>query len=437
MVSRRALLASGTSAIASCLVSAQAPSFAEFEPHLELFDAPNDQSQDQLARNEGYWERVRSQYSLDPKFVWLANGPGGNAPRQLLDRAKAYLEETATNASYALPEFASILESGSSAQLRARMAKTFGCDDDEIALQRNTMEGTATCVYGLPLRRDDEVLSSVLDYDACLSLWRLREKRDGIRLRLVDVPTPAGDDDIIAAFASAITPRTRVMMVCHMTTNNGQIFPVRRLGELARQHGIFFLVDGAHGPGQLTFHLHELNCDAYAASLHKWFNAPRAAGLLYVRRSRIAEIAPLFPDASLSQTTAEKFEYCGTVQYATPAVLPLAFDIYDRTGITNREARLRYLRDYWMAPLAKEERIQFFTSADPRLSCAIASFRVKGIEPSKLKKMLRERYGLRIKSIEEPEVKGLIANNVAASFTNSIGDLDRLLESLTSILRST
>ena len=432
--SRRTVLRQGLGALSAAAVGSWTG--AEPAPILPLEPAPAG-TPDEVARDEAYWARVRSAFRFESRYVWLSHGPGSAVPQAVLDRMKGYVDTLAHEPAHDAPAFRDLKESGSSQALRERMARTFGCDPAEIALTRNAMEGLATCLLGYDLKPGDEVLTTRLDYDACIAILRQRERRDGIRLKLVSIPAPAATaGEVVAAFEEAITPRTRMMLACHMLTGNGQVLPVRELAALARRRGILLVVDGAHSIGHLDFRLADLGCDCFAGSLHKWFLAPRGTGMLYIRRDRIKEIWPIFaPYSKRADTDIEKFEEVGTVSLAVPAVLPEVFDLHDALGARNKEARLRYLRDRWAEPLARHERVRFRTSFDPRWSCAMAGFTIQGFDVMQLRTMLREQYGLWVRSFEEaeqPEVKGI---NVGANVMNSLAEVDRLVAAIDELTR--
>jgi selenocysteine lyase/cysteine desulfurase len=159
-----------------------------------------------------------------------------------------------------------------------------------MALTRNTSEAMQILQFGLPLRAGDEVLTTTQDYPRMLTTWRQREARDGIVLKTVSFQVPASHDDLVERLERAITPRTKVILICHVTYTTGQIFPVRRICQMARARGIETIVDGAHGFAQFPFTRDELDCDYYATSLHKWLTAPIGTGFLYVRRSKIGQV---------------------------------------------------------------------------------------------------------------------------------------------------
>ena len=169
--------------------------------------------------------------------------------------------------------------------VRRRLAEMFGCDPEELAITRNTSESMEIVQFGLDLQPGDEILTTTQDYPRMLTTWRQREERNGIVLKMVPYPTPPESPDVLVErIERAITPRTKVILVCHVTYTTGQIFPVGDICRMARARGIETVIDGAHGFAQFPFTRDELDCDYYGTSLHKWLLAPVGTGFLYVRR---------------------------------------------------------------------------------------------------------------------------------------------------------
>lgn len=386
--------------------------------------------------DEAFWTEVANAFPAFQGPVHLANSGGGTCPTTTLDLLARYERIAAAGGEDTDPVLAALKESGSSAPLRAMMAKAFGCGADEIALTRNAMEGLAVGLLGVDLRPGDEVLTTRADYDSCLLLLRQREKRNGIKLKLIDFPMPAStDDEVVAAFEQGCSPRTKLILMCHMYNKNGQIIPVRRITDMARARGILTLVDGAQSTGQLDFCIADLGCDMFATSLHKWVYAPRGTGFLHVRRDVIERVWPIWPSWSGKPATSiEKFEDVGTASKAVPAALPSVFAFNERIGATRREARLRHLRDLWLNPILRSGRVTLLTDRNPARSCAITAFRVEGMDPDKLASALRERHGLLIGTIHLADKPELTGNYLAANLRNTPEQMARFAEAFRAVV---
>lgn len=389
-------------------------------------------------KDERYWAGIRSMFRAGTGPTNLLHTGGGSSPQFILDELKRLIQVAAEGGEDADPALSDLKESGSSEQIRTALASSFGCGADEIALTRNAMEGLAIGLNGIDLARGDEVVTTRLDYDSCIEILRQRERRDGIKLRLIDAPRHDSTvEDAVGAFERAITPRTRLLLLCHVHNKNGQILPVREICAMARKHGVVTVVDGAQSIGQIQFAIRDLGCDVFASSLHKWFYAPRGTGLLYVRKDMIGRIWPIW--ASWSGKPAgsiEKFEDVGTVMRAVPATLPLLARFNSGIGSQHKEQRLRYLRDLWLEPLSKLERVSLLTDPRPDRSCAIGAFRVEGMDPDALVKRLRAEHGIVIGSIKLTDAPNLKGNYVATDLMNGPHEIGRFVEVMTSIVRA-
>ena len=252
--------------------------------------AAGQRSAEELARDEDFWWNVRGAFTVDRTIVNLNNGGVSPSPRIVQDTEIRYLEMENMNPSYYMWR---VLDPGVET-CRRRLATSFGCDPEEVAITRNASEALETVQFGMELQRGDEVVSTTHDYPRMIAAWKQRERRDGIVLKQISFPVPSpGLDRLATLIENAITPKTKVIHICHITNLTGQIFPVQKICRMARARGIEVIVDGAHAFAQFPFKLADLECDYYGTSLHKWLLAPIGTGMLYVRKEKIPKIWPL------------------------------------------------------------------------------------------------------------------------------------------------
>lgn len=265
---------------------------------------------EEAAEEEALWAVVRAAFDADRTLVNLNNGGVSPSPRLVQDALRR--DQACANEAPAYAMW-SVLEPEVEA-VRAGLAALLGCDAEEIAITRNACESLETVLFGFDLRPGDEVLTTNQDYPRTLAALRQRERREGIVVRAISFPVPPPSAaDLVDRFRRAITPRTRVLLVSHMSYLTGQIFPVAEICRMGREAGIEVVVDGAHALAQLPFRRDDLGCDYYGATLHKWVMAPHGTGLLYVRREKIERLWPLM--AATPEIRADdirKFEQIGT-----------------------------------------------------------------------------------------------------------------------------
>jgi len=346
------------------------------------------------AEDEDFWFRVRDSFTIDRNSVNLNSGSVSPAPRTVQTAMHQYWDITNMSPSYYVDEML-----GPRIEVvRRRLAGAFGCELEEMAITRNTSESMEIVQLGLDLKPGDEVLTTTQDYPRMLTAWRQREARDGIVLRTVPFPTPPRDPaDLVTRIREAITPRTRVLLICHVTYTTGQIFPVKALCAMARERGVETLVDGAHGFAHFPFTRDDLDCDYYATSLHKWLYAPVGTGFLYVRRDKIRDLWPLMAAPLSMREDIRKFEEIGTHPIAIKGAITEALTFHDGIGGERKAARLRFLRRRWSDRVRDLPGVLVLNSGDPRESCGIGALSLDGIDATELTEHLERKYRIHVR----------------------------------------
>jgi len=335
----------------------------------------NTASAEDLARDEDFWREIQQAFTVDRTIINLNNGGVSPSPRVVQDAVKRYQDLSNEAPVYTMwrllePRIESV---------RRELAAEFGCDPEELAVTRNACEALETCQFGLDLKRGDEVITTDQDYPRMITAWKQRERRDGIVVKYLPFPVPPPSlDDLYRRFEEAITPRTRVIMFCHITFTSGQIFPVRRLCRMARERGIETIVDGAHAFAHFPYRYSDLECDYYGTSLHKWLTAPHGTGFLFVRREKIGKVWPLMAAVEEETNDIRKFEQIGTHPAAPHNAIAEALVFHRAIGVERKAARLRYLRSLWEKRLGSHPRVKLLTSPDPAQSCGLSLFSVEG-----------------------------------------------------------
>jgi selenocysteine lyase/cysteine desulfurase len=230
-----------------------------------------------------YWAELRRQWLLAADHVNLNCGSVGCTPLPVLNAMIDHLLSAEAFREPAYPWFG-YEENTRIRELRDALATYLHCKRDELALVRNATEGNNVVCNGLDLKTGDEVLLTDQEHPGGRCCWEQKAARFGIKLNYVKLPKPpASVDDIVERFQAALTPRTRIAVFSHITTVTGLVLPVKEICRLARKREVLTHVDGAHAIGQIPLDLHDLGCDFYASSPHKWLLAPKGTGTLYVR----------------------------------------------------------------------------------------------------------------------------------------------------------
>ncbi len=200
-------------------------------------------SPEQVAANEDFWFEVQQAFTEDRNFINLNNGTVQNGLRIVQDAVRRHSEFTGNAAWHSMAVLGKEIES-----CRRRLASHLGCDPEELVICRGGSEAGEIPIMGLDLKRGDEVVTTNQDYPRLVGSWRQREKREGIVLKIVQLPAPPVPlDQFYKLVEQQVTPRTKVILICHMTHWTGQMAPIRRISDMAHAKGIEVLVDGAHG----------------------------------------------------------------------------------------------------------------------------------------------------------------------------------------------
>jgi isopenicillin-N epimerase len=429
--SRRAFLASiGVPAAAALGGVSLSPLLLDRSRALARELATHAAPPEEMARDEAVWAEVARAFSVDRSLVNLNNGGVSPSPTWVQDAMKQHLDYSNKAPAYTMWQ---VLEPQRET-VRDRMAREWGVDPEEVAFTRNASEGLQICQLGIDLQRGDEILTTTQDYGRMITTFNQRERREGVVLRQVQIPTPAEDPaEVVRIFEEAITPRTRMILVCHMINLTGQILPVREITALGRRHGIPVIVDGAHALAHNHFSLGELDVDYYATSLHKWLFAPHGTGLLYVRRERIRDLWPLMAAPESMDDNIRKFEEIGTHPAANTLAIGEALTFHQGLGGERKAARLVHLRNVWANRLTNvSPRVRLHTSMKDGLACGLATVQVEGVDTGALGAHLWGEHRILATPIRHAEFEGL---RVTPSVYTTLEELERFSEVMERVIR--
>lgn len=376
-----------------------------------------------VADDEDYWSHIQRAFEDNRTVINLNNGGVSPTPTHVLDSMVRDLKW-----SNQIPVFSMWQDLEPRIEhVRRDLAGMFGCDPEEMAITRNASEALEIMIFGLDLRRGDEVIVSNQNYGRMLTSWDQRARREGIVVKSISFKVPPPSDEyIVEQFRAAITPRTRVIELPHITNLTGQILPIRDIVRMARERNIEVFVDGAHAFAHFPFTRDSLECDYYGTSLHKWLFAPIGTGFLYVRRDKIKQLWPLMAAAKAQEADIRKYEEIGTHPAANHNAISLAVAFTRGIGMERKAARLRYLRDRWAKRLvAESSRFNILTPLDDRQAGAIALVNIEGVETPKLQQWLWGKHKVMTVAIVHPEFHGL---RVTPSVYTTPDEVDRFAD---------
>ncbi len=382
-----------------------------------------------VATDEDYWGEVRRSFDLDDTMINLNNGGCSPAPTHVLEQM---IRDIRFSNELPVEHMWGVLEPRIES-VRLDLAKQFGCDPEEMAITRNASESNENVIFGIDLQPGDEIVATTQNYPRMVNAWMQRERRDKIVFKQIKMTTPPpSDDEVVAAFEAAITPRTKMLEVMHVSFQTGFIAPVRKIVDMARRHNVEVLVDGAHAFAHFPFTRDDLNCDYYGTSLHKWCAAPIGTGFLYVRKDKIPHIWGMYADSPDEDANIRKYEEIGTHPAANHNAIAVALAFHRSIGPERKFARLVYLRDRWAKRLlAESDRVHMFTPMEPGRGGAIGVVGVTGLDMGKLGGWLHDHHHIVTTPMVTPEFAGLrVTPNVYTSLDEIDYFGDRMVEAI-------
>jgi len=374
-----------------------------------------------LASNEEFWYQVKQAYTVSANIINLNNGGVSPSPKVVQDAVERYNRLSNEAPSYYMWR---VLDRGREG-LRAKLADLAGVSADEIAINRNASEALETVIFGLRLKRGDEVVLTKQDYPNVINAWKQRALREGIVLNFISFDFPIEDKkEIVQKFKDAFTAKTRVVNITHMINWVGQILPVNEIAAAARKQNIEVVVDGAHTFAHLDFKISDLDCDYFGTSLHKWLCAPFGSGMLYVKKSKIKNLFPLFAGEEPEGESIKKFESLGTRSFAIEQAIGQAIDFHHWIGGERKQKRLHFLKNYWMEKVMNFPKVKIHTSLNPEYGCAIGLFSIDGKSSGEVSSLLFRNYQIHTVGINWENIHGV---RVAPNVYSTTKDLDRLV----------
>jgi L-cysteine/cystine lyase len=379
------------------------------------------------AGSEQFWTFLRDQFPLQRGRAYLNTGGLGASPHVVIRAVQSKMDE-----------LEKICETGHDeglwSEIKGGCAELLGAGPEEIAFVRNTTEGVNIVANGLPFRKGDEIITTTEEHVGNIMPWLPLARRIGLKIRFF-VPSVVSPQENLERIAALATKRTRLISVPHAVTTTGLILPVREIAEFARSRKIWTFVDGAQTAGMFPFSLHDIGCDAYATSGHKWLMGPKETGLLYVRREMQDVLAPVFSGAYSASAfdhqkgsftflpAAQRYEY-GTVSVPLRVGLGAAVGFVQRIGIGTIWERDRWLSTRLFDGLRAIPGVTVLSPERDDMRSAMITLRHAKLPYLELQNHLNT-YDLRTRGVNEG---GLEALRISSHIYTSPAEIDRVLE---------
>ena len=372
--------------------------------------------------DDANWRKVRSQFILKSGVTYMNNASLGMPPAIVVNAIRDGYKAISQEPLHGKHD----LQKKITNEVIKGLGNTFGASSDEIVLTRNASEALHLQAIGVQLKPGDEVIISSQEHPAGLRPWMYREKKDGIIIKPVFIPSPLiSEVDVIERFSSAITPKTKAISFCHVT-RGGHRYPVKEIASMASDKGLLTIVDGAQAVGQFPINLHDLGCDAYAVSLHKWMLAPTGTGFLYIKNTSRDRIKSAFA----IDTTLESpdFDPPGTKDYPVRAAILTALNFINAIGQDNIEKRCRYLSNYLKKGLSEIKDIKILSGSTNSISAPGSTiFEKAGLDAMKAVPLIEKKIKTHI---DEHQRDNHNAIRISTHIYNTSKQIDRLLNAI-------
>lgn len=360
-------------------------------------------SPNQIATEENFWLQVRKDYSLKPDYINLESGYYNIIPNPTLN----HMIDHARMVNYEGSYYMRTVQWDQKNAMAAKLAKVVGTSAKNLIITRNTTESLDMVIKGMNWKKGDEAVYAKQDYGAMKMMFEQVSRRYGTKNIIVSVPNhPTSDEEIVRIYQNAITSRTKLLMVCHMVNITGQILPIKKICQMAHKKGVQVMVDGAHCVGHFQFKIDDLECDYYGSSLHKWLAVPLGTGMLYVRDKHIDNLWPVFAEHHREPGDIARLNHVGTHPVYHDLSIENAIEYYTMLGAERKEARLRYLQEYWSSKVRTHPNIVVNTPKESFRACGIANVGLKNLKPHELAKQLMDRYQIFTVAIDYANVQG-------------------------------
>ena len=380
---------------------------------------------------ENYWNALRTQFTLNPKRVYLNNGTIGPSPlivQKTLIESIEHVDSTCAYGGYNIA--------------REGIAKLINCSKEEIALTHNTTEGLNIICWGLPLKKNDEVILTEHEHVGNIMPWLNRAQVDGIKLKFIKPASTA--QEVLNQLNTAISKKTRVISVPHVSCTIGQKYPIKAIQKLCKEKEIWFVPDGAHGAGSIDLDMQDLDVDCYISCGHKWMLGPKGTGFVYVKKGFLDSVNPTYAGAYTDSgfdiytdppilkgynKTAHRYDY-GTKNASLFIGLNEAANFHFDIGTKKVEERCLSLSNFLYSKLQElESQVQLINSAEASSRSSMIGFVPRNSDYKTMANRLHDK-GFRVRQVPEAKLNSI---RVSTHIYNNFEQLDAFCQAIKEI----
>jgi len=353
-----------------------------------------------------YWKKLRKEFMLSDDKVFFNTGTVGVMPRVVVNAVTKHLNYMAADVAdwpYKDDSKERFISGYQDLMyIRTKVGKIINCDPKGIALTDNVTNAMSYIANGLDLNEGDEVITSNQEHPGGRCSWEVREKRDGIVLKQIELPKPIqSPEEVLEIITKSFTPKTKVLMLSHIISGSGAILPAKEICAAANARGIFTLLDGAQTVGNIRVDIKEIGCDAYVGCFHKWIGAPTGTGFMYVDPAKMQDVWTTVASAQWNnhEDDGYRFTQRGTGNFSILYGLDAALDFYFQVGHERWTDRVKFLGDRLRTGLSQNKKVRFYHPADPSMCAGLSVYNVEGLTGTKLQDGYWEKGRMRPRSM--------------------------------------
>ena len=420
MKSRRRFIKSAVTGIMGTALFYQTPAISQVT-------ADEDPKFSSADNSEDYWEMVKRQFPMAEGLHYFNNGSLGPSPTMVRSATNDYRKM--------LDEFPSKYMWGDwddeKEKVRQQAANLFKVSLEEIAIIHNTTEGMNLIARSFDLKPGDEIILADHEHTSGTIPWQVWQETKGVKLVKPILPIlPSSIDELVSIYKKAITPKTKIISMCHIVNTNGMILPIKEVTEMAHAKGILVAVDGAQAAGMIDMDLRQMGCDFYAASAHKWLFSPKGVGLFYARQESQHYLKPLIVANGHTNKTIRRLENYNTRNLPEVLGLGSAFEFNDLIGSLKIHERVLELKSYFKSKIEESSKFKFKTPGSDLLSAGIQTVEVAGRNVKEIRDTLFDNFGIDTRPMTTYGLNGV---RVSLAVYNTKRDVDYLVNALNEI----
>ncbi|MFD2588521.1 aminotransferase class V-fold PLP-dependent enzyme [Croceitalea marina] len=379
------------------------------------------------ANTEAYWELVKSQFNLAEGLRYFNNASLGASSVKIQQETQKFRN--------LLDGFPSKYMWGGwydeKEAVRKKVARLFSVTDEEIALIHNTTEGMNLIARSFDLQPGDEIILANHEHASGTIPWEVWQETKGVKLVRPELPIlPKSIEELTTVYRKAITPKTKLISMCHIVNTNGMILPVKEVSKMAHEKGILVAVDGAQSAGMFTIDLNNLGCDFYTASSHKWLFSPKGVGIFYAKQESQKYLKPLMVARGYQDQSIRRLENYNTRNLPEVLGLGASIDFHNTIGAEEIHKRSFELKSYFRSKLENDNRFTLKSPVSGQLSSAIQVVEVNGKNVKEVKQSLWEKHGIDCRPMSS---HGLNALRLSFAIYMTKKDIDYLVDALDAV----